>query len=110
MCLNLLQCPMSGLRHEHDAEEKAQGGYCRVDPEHPVVSNQLYQVGVAKITSYKCFISLWKDMDFEGMLPACCIFPSEGWLFQSSGHLEVDIFASLQYFSLGKIKIAVLCI
>ena len=49
MTLYLLQCPMSGLRHEQDAEEKTQGGDCSVDPEHAVVTDKLYQVGVAEI-------------------------------------------------------------
>ena len=47
MTLDLLQCPVSGLRDEQDAEEKAQGRDCCVDPEHSVVTNKLYQVGVA---------------------------------------------------------------
>ena len=48
MRLNLLQCPVPGLRDEQDAEEKAQGGHGGVDPEHSIVTNQLYQVGVAR--------------------------------------------------------------
>jgi len=47
MTLNLLQSPLPCLGHKHDAEEKTQGGHRSVDPEHAVVPNKLYQVGVA---------------------------------------------------------------
>ena len=57
MSLNLLQCPLPGLRHKHDAEEKTQRGHRCVDPENAVVPNKLYQVGVAdgqKVTGTSC--------------------------------------------------------
>ena len=50
MDLDLLQCPVLGLRDEQDAEEEAEGGHGRVDPEDPVVvADLLDEVGVAQV-------------------------------------------------------------
>ena len=58
MTLYLLQCPVSGLRHEQDAEEKAEGGDCCVDPEHSVVTDKLYQVGVTRIYWHQAWLDI----------------------------------------------------
>ena len=59
MSLDLLQRAVPGLRHKHDAEEKTQGGDRSVDPEHAVVTNKLYQVGVADRQKVTGFIVYW---------------------------------------------------
>ena len=56
--LYLLQSPVPGLRDEHDAEEETQGGHGGVDPEHPIVINVVYQVGVTEIYRYGCHFHL----------------------------------------------------